>query len=54
MALLFRVHIVLHRAPCRGNMAVIELLVRHGTDMNASRTRDSVVGNRGNTRHSII
>lgn len=34
----------LHRAARRGNMAVVELLVRHGADVNASRTRDTVVG----------
>ena len=34
----------LHRAARRGNMAVVELLVRRGADVNASRTRDTVVG----------
>ena len=36
----------LHRAAHHGNLAVVELLVRQGADVNASRTRESVVGKR--------
>lgn len=39
----------LHRTARRGNLAVVELLVRHGADVNASRTRDTVVGKRVDT-----
>lgn len=41
------------RAARRGNMTVVELLVRHGADVNASRTRDSVVGKRVDTPLSV-
>ena len=43
----------LHRAAHHGNLAVVELLVRHGADVNASRTRESVVGKRVDTPHSV-
>ena len=41
------------RAARRGNLAVVELLVHHGADVNASRTRDSVVGERVDTPLSL-
>lgn len=37
------------RAAHHGNLAVVELLVQHGADVNTSRTRDSVAGKRVDT-----
>lgn len=41
------------RAAHHGNLAVVELLVQHGADVNASRTRDSVAGKRVDTPLSV-
>lgn len=41
------------RAASRGNLAVVELLVQHGADVNAPRTRNSVVGERVDTPLSV-
>ena len=43
----------LHRTAHHGNLAVVELLVHHGADVNASGTRDSVAGNQVDTPLSV-